>query len=203
MTDLSYSILEETDILTCRICLENDLEDNFISPCNCSGTSKYVHKDCLNKWRYSFEYSPFSNNDIKRYNECDVCKSEYTYSHEKKYYSRSKLFFLGLWDTFCVTVVMNIFYICFGLVSHGIFENIFPKTSSVYLDIYINGIIITHIITFFMYIVRICNICNFNEYYWFGDIIVVGGIIVICLTMTIFFIYFDYISKQYYIRKLL
>jgi len=202
MTDLTYSILEDTDNLTCRICLENDLEDNFISPCSCSGTSKYVHKECLNKWRYSFEYSPFSNNDIKRYNECDVCKSQYTYPIQKKYYSRTKLFFLGLWDTFCVTVSMNIFYVCFGLVFHGLFKNIFPKTSFVYLDIYIDGIFITHIITFFIYIGRVCNNCV-EDTIVVEHPIGVGVIIIISLLKTIIFIYYDYISKQYYKRTIL
>jgi hypothetical protein len=201
MTDLSYSILEDTDKISCRICLEDDLEHNFISPCNCSGTSKYVHKECLNKWRYSFEYSPFNNNDIRRYNECSVCNSTYSYTQEKKYYSRTELFFLGLCDTFYIAFIMNASYVCFGLVSHGIFENIFPTTSSVYLDIYINGIFITHIITFLMYIVRVSNTDFLNDYYCNEEYYLVAVLIIICLIMTIFFIYYDYISKQYYMRK--
>lgn len=35
----------------CRICMEPDSTDNMIYPCRCSGTSKYVHKNCLNQWR--------------------------------------------------------------------------------------------------------------------------------------------------------
>ena len=37
----------------CRICFENDstFENPLISPCLCSGTSKYVHKCCIQRWR--------------------------------------------------------------------------------------------------------------------------------------------------------
>ncbi|PKU63136.1 hypothetical protein MA16_Dca027153 [Dendrobium catenatum] len=36
--------------LQCRICLETDGRD-FIAPCKCKGTSKYVHRECLDHWR--------------------------------------------------------------------------------------------------------------------------------------------------------
>ena len=34
----------------CRICLEVSIDD-LIVPCACAGTSKYVHRACLNAWR--------------------------------------------------------------------------------------------------------------------------------------------------------
>ena len=42
----------------CRICFTNQneyspkkqLEDPIITPCNCSGSSKYVHLSCLKRW---------------------------------------------------------------------------------------------------------------------------------------------------------
>eukprot|EP00930_Biecheleria_cincta_P062575 TRINITY_DN48024_c0_g1_i1.p1 TRINITY_DN48024_c0_g1~~TRINITY_DN48024_c0_g1_i1.p1 ORF type:complete len:355 (+),score=44.86 TRINITY_DN48024_c0_g1_i1:60-1067(+) len=36
---------------TCRICFEGGGE--LISPCSCSGTSKWIHRSCLNHWRTS------------------------------------------------------------------------------------------------------------------------------------------------------
>ncbi|KAG1334522.1 putative E3 ubiquitin-protein ligase march1 [Cocos nucifera] len=41
--------------LQCRICLETDGRD-FIAPCKCKGTSKYVHRECLDHWRAVREY---------------------------------------------------------------------------------------------------------------------------------------------------
>ena len=46
----------------CRICLETDHQNNLIAPCDCSGTQKYVHIDCLNQWR-------LENLDNEKYNQ--------------------------------------------------------------------------------------------------------------------------------------
>ena len=40
----------------CRICFNNDKDDEYIAPCLCSGTSKYVHISCLEKWREINKY---------------------------------------------------------------------------------------------------------------------------------------------------
>lgn len=56
----------------CRICFE--LETNrkkIIFPCNCSGSMKYVHEECLKLWIIS------SNQDIKSA-QCDICKQDFT-----------------------------------------------------------------------------------------------------------------------------
>src|SRR3990167_7919241 len=34
--------------MSCRICMEN--KPPLISPCNCKGSIKYVHKECITKW---------------------------------------------------------------------------------------------------------------------------------------------------------
>ena len=48
---------------TCRICLEGG---DLISPCNCSGTSAFVHEECLVRWLRT----------SKRTN-CEICLYEY------------------------------------------------------------------------------------------------------------------------------
>ena len=37
----------------CRICFEanNTISNPLMSPCKCNGTSKYVHKECIEQWR--------------------------------------------------------------------------------------------------------------------------------------------------------
>ncbi|OAY71133.1 hypothetical protein ACMD2_25411 [Ananas comosus] len=52
----------------CRICLETDGRD-FIAPCKCKGTSKYVHRECLDHWRSVKEGFAFSH--------CTTCKAPY------------------------------------------------------------------------------------------------------------------------------
>lgn len=49
--------------MICRICLE---PDNLISVCGCSGTMKFVHKECIDKWR-----------DIKQSKSCELCQQPY------------------------------------------------------------------------------------------------------------------------------
>ena len=50
---------EISTIYQCRICLEEEETiDNLISPCRCSGTSKYVHVECLERWRYQDVNAP-------------------------------------------------------------------------------------------------------------------------------------------------
>ncbi|KAG2716536.1 hypothetical protein I3760_03G131300 [Carya illinoinensis] len=54
--------------IQCRICLETDGRD-FIAPCKCKGTSKYVHRECLDHWRAVREGFAFSH--------CTTCKAPY------------------------------------------------------------------------------------------------------------------------------
>ena len=67
---------------TCRICylLNSDLENPLISPCNCSGSMKYIHYKCLKncieanltkKIEQSYKYYYWKNYS------CEICKKEY------------------------------------------------------------------------------------------------------------------------------
>ena len=64
---------EMTDINYCRICLEEEGDlTTLISPCKCSGSSKYVHIECLQTWRRTCRDS----NNIGE-EECMECKTKY------------------------------------------------------------------------------------------------------------------------------
>lgn len=54
--------------IQCRICLESDGRD-FIAPCKCKGTSRYVHRECLDQWRAVKEGFAFAH--------CTTCKAPY------------------------------------------------------------------------------------------------------------------------------
>ncbi|XP_059318030.1 uncharacterized protein LOC132068452 isoform X2 [Lycium ferocissimum] len=56
------------DHIQCRICLETHGRD-FIAPCKCKGTSKYVHRECLDQWRAVKEGFAFSH--------CTTCKAPF------------------------------------------------------------------------------------------------------------------------------
>ena len=60
------------DIPECRICFDIETyDDPFITPCSCKGTSKYVHKSCLNTWRHF-------NREGLGWKQCMECKTEYS-----------------------------------------------------------------------------------------------------------------------------
>lgn len=62
---------EKRQLYQCRICLEEEENiDLLISPCRCSGTSKYVHIDCLKTWRYQDTNAP-------AFHKCMECNESY------------------------------------------------------------------------------------------------------------------------------
>ena len=79
MTELEAPINlmnSEIDDRECRICLEKeDSENKLISPCNCNGTSKYVHDTCLRRWRYM-------NRDNDAFIKCRECNANYVILRE-------------------------------------------------------------------------------------------------------------------------
>jgi len=63
----------------CRICFEGEIEDDpFLYPCHCRGTSKYVHKSCLNTWRHFNRGNP-------AFKKCMECNKEYIVNKNYEY----------------------------------------------------------------------------------------------------------------------
>ncbi|KAL9329677.1 hypothetical protein ACSQ67_004680 [Phaseolus vulgaris] len=67
VTDIDLEAAPSQQI-QCRICLETDGR-HFIAPCKCRGTSKYVHRECLDHWRAVKEGFAFAH--------CTTCKAPY------------------------------------------------------------------------------------------------------------------------------
>eukprot|EP00418_Pyrodinium_bahamense_P028829 CAMPEP_0179145828 /NCGR_PEP_ID=MMETSP0796-20121207/70384_1 /TAXON_ID=73915 /ORGANISM="Pyrodinium bahamense, Strain pbaha01" /LENGTH=160 /DNA_ID=CAMNT_0020846257 /DNA_START=22 /DNA_END=499 /DNA_ORIENTATION=+ len=62
-----------TKIMTCRICMETEPASDLCSPCLCRGSMKYVHSQCLQRWRSA------STNQHSRY-RCEQCQYPYSLS---------------------------------------------------------------------------------------------------------------------------
>lgn len=58
------------DLPMCRICYETTNQNEMLHPCFCKGTSKYIHRTCLNQWR-SLSPNP------KAATHCSECQFEY------------------------------------------------------------------------------------------------------------------------------
>jgi len=54
----------------CRICLSDENQKNLIAPCLCKGSSRWVHRQCLDQWR-----AAKSMKDA--FTHCGTCKFKY------------------------------------------------------------------------------------------------------------------------------
>jgi len=60
---------------TCRICFDTEEDpatNPLISPCLCTGSSQYIHRECLQHWRTT-------GHRQDAYYQCEVCKFRYQY----------------------------------------------------------------------------------------------------------------------------
>uniref|UniRef100_A0A7S0UQY1 RING-CH-type domain-containing protein n=1 Tax=Polytomella parva TaxID=51329 RepID=A0A7S0UQY1_9CHLO len=64
LTDSGKSV--SSDIRICRICLEEDEKNKLVTPCGCTGTQKYAHQECIQKWI-----------NEKGHLKCEVCSQNY------------------------------------------------------------------------------------------------------------------------------
>ncbi|CAA6673131.1 unnamed protein product [Spirodela intermedia] len=74
----------------CRICQEEDLEFNMEVPCSCSGSLKYAHRKCIQRWC-----------DEKGDTVCEIClqqfKPDYTAPPKLLHYGSMPMAFRGNW----------------------------------------------------------------------------------------------------------
>nr|XP_043621147.1 E3 ubiquitin-protein ligase MARCHF8 [Erigeron canadensis] len=66
---LLYSTAAAPEMIICRICheAEDQLENSTLeSPCSCSGTVKYAHRDCVQRWC-----------DEKGNTNCEICLQKF------------------------------------------------------------------------------------------------------------------------------
>ena len=114
-TDESYN--EKRETYQCRICLEEEENlDKLISPCRCSGTSKYVHIECLRRWRYQ-------DVDAPGFHRCMECNENYIILNDNQIESERVFSFLN--------TSSKIFY--FELLSSFIFFTIIYSFDNYYL----------------------------------------------------------------------
>lgn len=85
--------------MTCRICLE---EGNLIQPCNCTGTTAYVHEECLIKWLV-----------VSNRTDCEICKFEYEFVEKEEEVTVC----CPRW-TFATTADASAAVISIGLIGH-------------------------------------------------------------------------------------
>ena len=60
------SLRSSSEVIECRICLENDLKKSLVRPCVCQGSVAYAHLACLKHWVRE-------RGQVK----CEICKTNY------------------------------------------------------------------------------------------------------------------------------
>lgn len=108
---------------TCRICLEQETRDSqdpdnpLISPCLCSGGSKYVHRHCLQQWRQTAHRAD-------AYYQCEVCKYRYRYQ---------RLWWANLLGSQATLIIMFLLAMTATIIVLGfipVTNSFFPNSSS-------------------------------------------------------------------------
>lgn len=96
----------------CRICLDD--EGPFISPCHCRGTSKFVHRACLDEWRAQ-QGVPLA------FTHCSVCRFEYEVTDAQPEPSRLMRFRIVVArDTLLLFVVVQTVVALFAIFLHAL-----------------------------------------------------------------------------------
>ena len=67
------TVLPDEDDDSCRICKEGAEGGELIRPCKCSGSCKFVHRECLDRWRIESLRRNQQNST-----HCEICKSPFT-----------------------------------------------------------------------------------------------------------------------------
>lgn len=102
--ELENNDLEEENNPICRICLDNNDMNDLIAPCRCSGTSKYVHRKCINHWR-------ILNIENQFFNQCNECQFNYIIQENINNYHCSK----SIFQFFSKNIFLT-FFLILGLI---------------------------------------------------------------------------------------
>ena len=99
----------------CRICYESTDTGSLISPCQCSGSLKWIHRDCLSSWIITSKRT-----------DCPQCRFEYCSTYSKpvtinKSNTWLKSVFIYL-SSFCTTLLLSTFL--GGLLMSGVLWNV-------------------------------------------------------------------------------
>jgi hypothetical protein len=70
----------------CRYCLSDEKSDKLIDPCNCEGTMKFVHRDCLGDWIKNSKREVYEDK-VKNFfiTKCEICNFQIRYKKSYKY----------------------------------------------------------------------------------------------------------------------
>lgn len=94
---------------TCRVCFESsDTRSDFIAPCACNGSQRFVHRHCLNTWLHTC-------NTEQCKTRCPSCHSNYTFTNQNFERSSYQL----TWTTLSVVYIIAVLIVGWLLWSYN------------------------------------------------------------------------------------
>lgn len=79
---ISCASVASSNVEICRIChCESEPDQPLISPCHCSGSLRYVHQSCLQKW--------IKSSDTKK---CELCYYEFVMEAKMKPFRKVRIY---------------------------------------------------------------------------------------------------------------
>lgn len=190
----------------CRYCLEETNAEDMVAPCKCTGSSKYVHQQCLKKWfteKNNRIVIPGNFNQQSFY--CEICNTPYKYKINQLEGNDSLLYKDLLIYFSVITSLLFTLYIVCGLLlqTDSNTATLFINFDSYWENVLANGFIMTHIVIGIFYI--LCGIflttrnggCIFCYAVDipFDDCSGIYIIVILGIIGTIFIIYYDVISR--------
>ena len=109
----------DSSIYVCRICLSESTNVNdFIVPCKCKGTHKYVHRECLDMWRKR-------NVGTDNFYVCDLCHFRYEIITKENINEEREIEYKKQVKLFIVFLIFSIFviFLLFILILYIIYKN--------------------------------------------------------------------------------
>lgn len=71
-TAVGCSAAEEEEEPFCRICREGEEVGRLVEPCECTGSVRFVHNACLDRWRLES-----AKRNMSHVNHCEICKKPF------------------------------------------------------------------------------------------------------------------------------
>ena len=199
-------------INNCRICFEEDIRNNLISPCLCSGDIKYVHRNCLNYWRNN----PSLNN--KNFFSCEICKEEFILEINEELINEEKIdnlnfkykLYIGIEILSIVLILLTTIFFIGKLVNNIFTTTKLTISNNQIINEFACGLIVLLVLfTIIGYItiihsngIRVQNGININNYSL--DIklfILIIGIILVLIIIYLIITHFINKRKEYFLTK--
>lgn len=127
LKDSSIIVRTGDDDSQCRICFEGDTSDEssgtLITPCNCKGSLKYIHEECLKKQIIA------NSVHLEKDHHCELCLEKYRVKiSEIDDFSFKNILLI---ERKSILLIISVLVILAALTysAYSIFENIFSKDS--------------------------------------------------------------------------